>query len=125
MRRSIFALVKFLSRLFTALNLLPSIATLTSANKPTVRQSMMNRAHTLRMAPLVASLQLATPPNASATSLGSARPRFFLHNHSDGGGYETSTHGRRIRQQSRQQTQPRPKERLDPRHVPCFLKHHT
>jgi transcriptional regulator with GAF, ATPase, and Fis domain len=50
MRRSIFARVKFLSRLFTALNLLPSIATLTSANKSRARQSMMNRAHTLRMA---------------------------------------------------------------------------
>jgi hypothetical protein len=32
MRRSIFVLVKFLSRLFTALNLLPSIATVASVN---------------------------------------------------------------------------------------------
>src|SRR6266496_3466779 len=39
MRRSIFARVKFLSRLFTALNLLPSIATLASMNRPMVRQS--------------------------------------------------------------------------------------
>src|SRR5262249_4941077 len=51
MRRSIFARVKFLSRLFTALNLLPSIATLTSPNRPTARQRRMNRAHTLRIAP--------------------------------------------------------------------------
>jgi len=34
MRRSILARVKFLSRLFTALNLLPSIATLASVNTP-------------------------------------------------------------------------------------------
>jgi hypothetical protein len=30
---------------FTALNLLPSIATLTSVNRPAARQSMMNRAN--------------------------------------------------------------------------------
>src|SRR6202012_4349398 len=43
--------VKFRSRLFTALNLLPSIATLASGNRSKRRHSMMNLAHTLRMAP--------------------------------------------------------------------------
>jgi hypothetical protein len=37
-RRSIFARVKFLSRLLTALNLLSSIATLAVANRPIARQ---------------------------------------------------------------------------------------
>src|SRR2546430_12857902 len=41
---------EFLSRLFTALNLLPSIATPASVNRPTVRQSAANRAQTWRMA---------------------------------------------------------------------------
>ena len=50
MRRSILARVKFLSRLLTALNLLPSIATLASSNRPIVRHSTTNRAHTLRIA---------------------------------------------------------------------------
>src|SRR6201997_4439385 len=36
MRRSILARVKFLSRLLTALNLLPSIATLACVSRPTV-----------------------------------------------------------------------------------------
>ena len=42
--------VKFRSRLLTALNLLPSIATLASVQKPSVRQSSTNRAQTSRMA---------------------------------------------------------------------------
>jgi hypothetical protein len=46
----ILARVKFLSRLLTALNLLPSIATLASANRPIVRQSTTNRLQTWRMA---------------------------------------------------------------------------
>ena len=50
MRRSIFARVKFLSRLFTALNLLPSIATLGCVSRPIVRHSATKRAQTLRMA---------------------------------------------------------------------------
>src|ERR1700736_1510542 len=49
MRRSILARVKFLSRLLTALNLLPSIATLPCVSKPIVRHSATKRAHTLRM----------------------------------------------------------------------------
>src|SRR5450631_2246596 len=48
MRRSILALVKFLSRLFTALNLLPSIATLACVRRPIPRQSATNRAQTWR-----------------------------------------------------------------------------
>jgi hypothetical protein len=44
MRRSILARVKFLSRLFTALNLLPSIATLASVNSPMARQRATKRA---------------------------------------------------------------------------------
>jgi hypothetical protein len=48
-RRSILARVKFLSRLFTALNLLPSIATLGCVSRPIMRHSAMKR-HTLRMA---------------------------------------------------------------------------
>src|SRR6476660_1169382 len=39
MRRSILARVKFLSRLFTALNLLPSIATLACVSRPIARHS--------------------------------------------------------------------------------------
>jgi hypothetical protein len=42
--------VKFLSRLFTALNLLPSMATLAVASRPISRQSSTKRAHTLRSA---------------------------------------------------------------------------
>src|SRR5262249_38695285 len=49
-RRSTFARVKFLSRLFTALNLLPSMATLAVARRPISRQSSMKRAHNLRSA---------------------------------------------------------------------------
>src|SRR3954462_12675698 len=45
MRRSILARVKFLSRLFTALNLLPSIATQASVSRPIVRHSAMKRPH--------------------------------------------------------------------------------
>ena len=41
--------MKFLSRLFTALNLLPSIATLAFASRPIVRHSATKRAHTSRM----------------------------------------------------------------------------
>ena len=47
MRRSILARVKFLSRLFTALNLLPSIATLACVSRPIMRHSATNRAQTL------------------------------------------------------------------------------
>jgi len=50
-RRSIFAHVKFLSRLFTALNLLPSIATLAFESRPIRRHSSTNRAQTFLMAP--------------------------------------------------------------------------
>ena len=50
MRRSIFARVKFLSRLFTALNLLPSIATLAFASSPNLRHKATNCAQTLLMA---------------------------------------------------------------------------
>src|ERR1700685_2096311 len=49
-RRSTFARVKFLSRLFTALNLLPSMATLDVARRPISRQSSTKRAQTLRSA---------------------------------------------------------------------------
>jgi hypothetical protein len=49
-RRSIFARVKFLSRLLTALNLLPSTATLAFVSRPSSRQRATNRAHTLRIA---------------------------------------------------------------------------
>ena len=44
------ARVKFLSRLFTALNLLPSMATLAVVNRPIARQSATNCAQTLRIA---------------------------------------------------------------------------
>jgi hypothetical protein len=50
MRRSILARVKFLSRLFTALNLLPSIATLACVSSPIARHSATKRAQTWRMA---------------------------------------------------------------------------
>src|SRR4026208_457819 len=49
-RRFILAWVKFLSRLLTALILLPSIATLALVNNPIMRQSAMNREHTWPMA---------------------------------------------------------------------------
>src|ERR1700716_1207978 len=49
-RRSIFARVKFLSRLLTALNLLPSMATLAFVRRPISRQTATNCAHTLRIA---------------------------------------------------------------------------
>src|ERR1700716_4302342 len=49
-RRSTLARVKFRSRLFTALNLLPSMATLAVASRPISRQSSTKRAHTLRIA---------------------------------------------------------------------------
>jgi hypothetical protein len=42
--------VKFLSRLLTALNLLPSTATLAFVSRPSSRQSAPNCAHTLRIA---------------------------------------------------------------------------
>ncbi len=42
--------VKFRSRLFTALNLLPSIATLACVSRPIRRQSSTNRTQTWRMA---------------------------------------------------------------------------
>src|SRR5215472_6435989 len=42
------ATVKFLSRLFTALNLLPSIATTARVNRPSSRHNTTNRAHTAR-----------------------------------------------------------------------------
>jgi hypothetical protein len=56
-RRSIFALVKFLSRLFTALNLLPWIATLAFKSRPIRRHSSTNRAQTFLMAPLLSLLR--------------------------------------------------------------------
>src|SRR5260221_834087 len=49
-RRSIFPRVKLRSRLLTALNLLPSIATLAFANRPIWRQRLTKFAHTLRIA---------------------------------------------------------------------------
>jgi len=50
MRRSILARVMFLSRLFTAFNLLPSIATLGSSNRPWRDRARQNPAQTWRMA---------------------------------------------------------------------------
>ena len=49
-RRFILAGVKFLSRLLTALNLLPSMATMASENNSSSRHSTMNWRHTLRIA---------------------------------------------------------------------------
>ena len=49
-RRFIFARVKFLSRLFTALNLLPSIATSDSVNRLSPRHNTTNSRHTPRSA---------------------------------------------------------------------------
>src|SRR3981081_3377444 len=49
-RRFILASVKFLSRLFTALNLLPSIATLASPRRSRRRHSRTNARQTLRIA---------------------------------------------------------------------------
>jgi hypothetical protein len=49
-RRCILARVKFLSRLMTALNLLPLIATPASVKRPIVRHSTTNRLQTWRMA---------------------------------------------------------------------------
>ncbi len=49
-RRFILAAVKLRSRLFTALNLLPSIATLALVKRPSWRQSATNCAQTLRIA---------------------------------------------------------------------------
>src|SRR5438132_13377894 len=49
-RRSILACVKFRSRVLTALNLLPSIATLASLNSSRRRHSTTNSRQTLRMA---------------------------------------------------------------------------
>ena len=49
-RRFIFALVKFLSRLLTALNLLPSIATSAWLNRLSCRHSTMNWRQTCRIA---------------------------------------------------------------------------
>jgi hypothetical protein len=43
--------MKLRSRLFTALNLLPSIATLGVRNRPICRRCAMNFAHTFRIAP--------------------------------------------------------------------------
>jgi hypothetical protein len=54
-RRSTLARVKFLSRLLTALNLLPSMATLAVVRSPIARQSSTKRAHTLRSAAQPAS----------------------------------------------------------------------
>src|ERR1700757_3537447 len=50
LRAGNFARVKFLSRLFTALNLLPSIATLAFVRRPICRQSATNWTQTLRIA---------------------------------------------------------------------------
>src|SRR5476649_2401007 len=49
-RRCILACVKFRSRVLTALNLLPSIATLASLNSSRRRHSITNSRQTLRMA---------------------------------------------------------------------------
>ena len=49
-RRFILPLVKFLSRLLTALNLLPSIATRAWLNRFSCRHSTMNCRHTRRIA---------------------------------------------------------------------------
>ena len=61
-RRSIFARVKFLSRVLTALNLLPSMATLGVVNSPSSRQSATNRAHTLRIAGPLSLRKSEQPP---------------------------------------------------------------
>ena len=50
LRTSILRWLKFLSRLLTALNLLPSIATTPSANSCSRRHSKTNSRQTLRMA---------------------------------------------------------------------------
>src|SRR5438552_10582721 len=52
-RRCILAAVKFLSRLFTALNLLPSMATIASVKRSSLRHSTMNWRHTLDRGPIV------------------------------------------------------------------------
>ena len=49
-RRSTLARVKLRSRLFTALNLLPSMATLAFVSKPICRQSSTKRAQTFLIA---------------------------------------------------------------------------
>src|SRR5208282_2401841 len=58
-RRCILAEVKFLSRLFTALNLLPSMATIASANRFSRRHSTTNWRHTLRIAAPLSLRKLA------------------------------------------------------------------
>src|ERR1700758_2900288 len=58
-RLAILATVKFLSRLFTALNLLPSIATTARVNKPSWRHRTTNWAHTARIAAPLSRRKLA------------------------------------------------------------------
>src|ERR1700716_1667072 len=73
MRRSILARVKFLSRLLTALNLLPSMATLACVSKPIERHSAIKRAHTLRMAvPLSLRKSAIAPSGRRALAADSA-----------------------------------------------------
>ena len=72
-RRSTFARVKFLSRLFTALNLLPSTATLAFASRPNSRQSSTKCAHTLRMAG-----PLSFRKSAIVLWSGTSRPRSHI-----------------------------------------------
>src|SRR6266542_1536583 len=67
-RRCIFAGVKFLSRLFTALNLLPSMATIASVNRSSLRHSTMNWRHTLRIAGPLSLRKLAMVLKSGITS---------------------------------------------------------
>ncbi len=61
--------VKFLSRLLTALNLLPSIATIASENRLSRRHSTMNSRQTLRIA-----LPLSLRKSAMVLKSGARRP---------------------------------------------------
>ena len=61
--------VKFLSRLLTALNLLPSIATIASENSFRSRHMTMNSRHTLRIA-----LPLSLRKSAIVLKSGVSRP---------------------------------------------------
>src|SRR3954467_11232361 len=69
-RRSTFARVKLRSRLLTALNLLPSMATLALVSRPMSGHSATNWAHTLRIAD-----PLSLRKSAIVLSSGTNRPR--------------------------------------------------
>src|ERR1035438_577818 len=69
MRVFILLLVKFRSRWLTALNLLPSIATVASVNKPQLRHSTMNSRHTFLIAAAFSARK-----SASVLKSGASRP---------------------------------------------------